>query len=93
MPTLSTKERKCKFNKLFNDLNIKLIKGNRSLIVYIKQYINNAENLTKRSFDLSIKNKQISFCFDLTFGVLSLSSYADIESVSIISFAIDGNIY
>ena len=61
MPTLSTKERKCKFNKLFNDLNIKLIKGNRSLIVYIKQHINNGENLTKRSIDLSIKINKYLF--------------------------------
>lgn len=61
MPTLSTKERKCKFDKLFNDLNIKLIKGNGSLIVYIKQHINNGENLPKRSIDLSIKINKYLF--------------------------------
>lgn len=61
MPTLSTKERKCKFDKLFNDLNIKLIKGNGSLIVYIKQHINNGENLTKRSIDLIIKINKYLF--------------------------------
>ena len=31
MSNLSTKERKAKFSKLSNDLNIKLIKGNRNL--------------------------------------------------------------
>lgn len=61
MPTLSTKERKYKFDKLFNDLNIKLIKGNGSLIVYIKQHNNNGENLTKRSIDLSIKINKYLF--------------------------------
>ena len=42
---LSTKERKAKFNKLSNDLNTKLIKGNRNFACYVKNYINNGENL------------------------------------------------
>ena len=36
-----------KFNKLSNNLNIKLIKGTRNSILYIKDYINNGENLKK----------------------------------------------
>ena len=57
MSILSTKETKSKFNKLSNDLNIKLIKRNRNFILYIKNYINNGENLRKKPIDLSIKNK------------------------------------
>ena len=38
-------ERKMKFNKLSNDLNIKLIEGTNDTISYMKDYINNGENL------------------------------------------------
>ena len=41
MPCLSTKETKAKFNKLSNDLNVKLIKGIGNFIIYMKNYINN----------------------------------------------------
>ena len=55
MSSLSVKERKAKFNKLSNILNIKLIKGNIKFIVYMKNYIknciNNGENLNKKSID------------------------------------------
>ena len=34
-----------KFNKLSNDLNIKLLKGTRNSIFYMKDYIDNGENL------------------------------------------------
>ena len=47
MSNLSEKERKAKFNKLSNIFNIKLIKGNIKFIVYMKNYINNGENLNK----------------------------------------------
>ena len=43
MPSLSTKERKDKFNKLSNDLYIKLINGNRSVIFYMKKHIDNVK--------------------------------------------------
>ena len=35
------KERKMKFNKLSNNLNIKFIQGTRNSILYMKDYINN----------------------------------------------------
>ena len=93
MPSLLKKETKAKLNKLSNDLNIKLIKGNRNFILYMKNYINNGENLRKKSIDLSIKSKQITFCSNLPFGILSLSSYVDIESMNIISSNVDMNEY
>ena len=85
MPNLSTKEVKVKFNKLSHYLNIKLIKGNRNFILYIKDYINNGKNLNKKPIDLSIRNKQIAFCSNLPFGILSFSNYVDIKAVNIIS--------
>ena len=47
MSNLSIKERKVKFNKLSNDLNIKLIKEDRNFILNIKKYINNGKLLIK----------------------------------------------
>ena len=62
MSSLTKKERKMKFNKLSNDINSKLIKGTKNSILYMKDYINNGENLNKKPIDLSLKNKQIDFC-------------------------------
>ena len=45
----------------------------------MKNCINNGENLRRKPIDLSIKNKQIAFCSNLPFGILSLSSCVDIE--------------
>ena len=84
MSNLSIKERKMRFNKLSSNLNIKLIKGNRTFILYMKNYVNNGQNLNKKPIDLSIKNKQIAFCSKLSFGILSFSSYVDVETMNII---------
>ena len=80
MSSLSTK-----FNKLSNDLNMKLIKGNRKFILDMKSYINNGENLRKKTYWIIIKNKQIA--------CLSFSSYVDIESMNIISSDMNMNEY
>ena len=50
-----------KFNKLSNDVNIKLIKGTKNTILYMEDHINNGKNLRKKPADLSFKNKEISF--------------------------------
>ena len=93
MSNLSIKERKVKFNKLSNDLNIKLIKEDRNFILNIKKYINNGKALNKKPINLRIKNKQIAFCSNSPFGTLSFLSYVDIESMNIISSDIDINKY
>ena len=67
MSNLSTKERKAKFSKLSNDLNIKLIKGNRNFMLYLTKIINSGENLRKKSIDVSIQTKQMPVCSDLPF--------------------------
>ena len=78
MSNLSIKERKVKFNKLSNDLNIKLIKEDRNFILNIKNCINNGKALNKKPINLRIKNKQIAFCSNSPFGTLSFLSYVDI---------------
>ena len=91
MPSQSTKETKTRFNELFNDPNIELIKGNRNLIFCMKKYTDNGENLNKKPIDLSIKNKQIAFCSNLPIGALSFSSHVDIKSMNITSSDADMN--
>ena len=59
----------------------------------MKNYINNGKNLNKKPLNLSIKNKQIAFCSNLPFWLLSFSSYVDIESMNIISSDVDTNEY
>ena len=63
MSNLSTKETKGKLNKFSNDLNIKLIKGNKNFILYMKEYVLiMVRILEKKPIDSSFKNKQIAFC-------------------------------
>ena len=69
-----------------NDLNMKLIKGNRNLILCKKNYTDNGKSLNKKPIDLTIKNKQIAFCSNFPIGILSFSNYVDIESINIIIF-------
>ena len=42
-------------------------------------YINRSENLIKRPIDLSNKSKHMAYCSELPFGILSYSSYIDLE--------------
>lgn len=80
MSSPTIKERKLKLNKISNDLNNKLIKWIGNATFYMKDYIDNGENLKIKPIDLSIKNKQIVF-----FAILPFSSYAYIEAMNIIS--------
>ena len=47
MSNRSTTKRKAKFSKLSDDLNIKLVNGNRNFIIYRKNDINNGKVLIK----------------------------------------------
>ena len=51
------------------------------------------EKILTKPIDLSLKNKQIAFSCELPFGILSFSSYIDIEAVNIISFDVEMNEY
>lgn len=58
MSNLSAEERKMKFKKLSDDLNIKLIKENWNFILYVKDYISNGKNLNKKPIDFSMKTNK-----------------------------------
>ena len=81
MSSLTIKKIKSNSTKLSNSLNVKLIKGDRKNIQYLVDYINKGENLIKRPIDLSNKNKCMASCSELPFGILSYSSYIDLEKM------------
>ena len=82
-----------KFNKLPNNLNIKLIKGTRKSVIFMKDYIDNWENLKIKYIHSSLKNKWIAYSLELPFGILSFSSYLDIVAMNIISSDVEINEY
>ena len=55
----------------------------------MKNYVNNGENLT---IDPSLKNKCIAFCPELSFGILSFSTYEDIEAMNFLFDQVYSNI-
>ena len=81
MSSLTIKKIKSNSTKLSNSLNVKLIKGDRKNIQYLVDYINKGENLIKKPIDLSNKNKCMAYCSELPFGILSYSSYIDLEKM------------
>ena len=93
MSSPTRKERKMKFNKLSNNLNIKFIQGTGNSILYMKDYINNKKKINRNLIDLGLENKQIAFCAELPFGLLSFFSYVDIEAMNVISVYVEMNEY
>ena len=51
------------------------------------------KTLKYKPIDLSLKNKQIVFCPDLSLGILSFSSYVNVEAINNISFYEEMNEY
>ena len=66
------------FNGLANNLEIKLIKRSKKSVFNIAEYISNGKNL---------KIKPI----ELPFGIISSSSYDNIETMNIISSDVERN--
>ena len=48
------------------------------------EYISNGKNLKIKPIDLNFKNKQIAYCLDLPFGIISFYSFVNIETINII---------
>ena len=80
MSKVTIKERKSKFNELSNTLNIKLIKGYKKYSVYI----NKGKNLKTKPIDLSNRNKYMAYFSELLFGILSYSSYIDLQKMKVV---------
>ena len=93
MSNLTIKERKSKFNKISNSLNIKLIKGCKEDIQYMVDYINKGKSFETKLIDLSNKDSCMAYCNELPYGMLSYSSYIDLEEMIIVSSVVKENIY
>ena len=89
MLNLTIKERKSKFNKLSDSLNIKLIEGCKKDIQYMVHYINNDKKLKTKLIDLNNKRRcKVNYmihCGELPYGILSYSSYIDPETIRVVS--------
>ena len=75
MSSLSAEEGEMKLNKLC----IYSIKGVAKHILYMTKYIFNGKNLQIKPIDSNFDNKQIVYCPDLTFGIISFNSFFNIE--------------
>ena len=49
------------------------------------------KNIKIKPIDSIFKNKPIAYCLELPFEIISFSSYADIETISISSFVVKIN--
>ena len=56
-------------------------------------FINKGKKLKVKPIDLSNKNKCMAYCSKLPFGILSYSSYIDLEKMKIVFCAIKENEY
>ena len=67
--------------ELANNLDIRLLKGSNKSILNIVEYVSNGTNIKIKPIDSSFKNNCIAYCLKLTFGIISSSSYVNIESI------------
>ena len=70
---------------------MRLLKGTKNSILNIAEYISNGKNLKIKPIDSSFKNKCITYFFELPFGIISFSSYVNIETMNIISSDVEMN--
>ena len=57
----------------------------------MKDYIDKGESLIKRPIHLGIENKIMAYCSELPFGILSYSSYRDLEKMKIVPSFVEKN--
>ena len=84
-------DRLIRFNEFANKLNIKLIEGPKNCILNTAEYISNGKYLKIKPIDLSLKDKYIAYCHELPFGIISPSSYVNIETMNIICSDVEIN--
>ena len=76
---------KSEFNKISNNL----VDAHTKDINYMVDYINNGEKLEKRCINLKdVRDNFIAYSDNLTFGILSKSSYIDLKKMKIVSSVI-----
>ena len=93
MSNLTIKGRKSNFNKIFNNLNIKLIKGCRKDIQYMVDCIDKGKSFRIKYIDSSNKNECMVYCNELPYGILSYSSYINLEEMIVVYSVVEKNEY
>ena len=78
-----------KFNELASNLDIRLLKGSKKLILNIAEYISNGKIFKIKPINSGLKNKCIGYCLELRYGIIF--SYVNIEAMNIISSDIEMN--
>ena len=89
MSSPSIKEKEIEFNKLC----IYPIKGVAKHILHNTEYIANGKNLKRKPINSNFSNKQIAYCFELPFGIISFNSFVNIENINIIFCDVEVNEY
>ena len=80
-----------KFNELADNSNIRSIKGNRNFVLNIAEYSTNRNNLKLKPVASSLKINRTAYFFELLFGIISFSSFVNIETMNIISSDLEMN--
>ena len=89
MSNLSIKEREMEFNKLC----IYPIKGVAKHILCMTEQISNGNNFKIKPIDSNFDKKQIAYCPDLPFGIISFNSFVNIKTMNIIFSDVEVNDY
>ena len=89
MSNLSIKEREMEFNKLC----IYPIKGVAKHILCMTEHISNGNNFKIKPIDSNFDKKQIAYCPDLPFGIISFNSFVNIKTMNIIFSDVEVNDY
>ena len=58
---------------------------------YMTDYISIGKNLKIKPIDSNFSNKQIAYCPDLPFGIISFNSFVNIETMNIIPSDVEVN--
>ena len=73
------------FNEFANKLNIKLMMWAENLVFNIVESISKGKNLKIRHIDTDIDGKSMTSNLELSFGIISMSEYINIDTMNIIS--------
>ena len=61
------------------------MKGTKNSILSIAECITDGKNIKIKPADIDIKSKLMAYCCELPFGIISFSSFINIETINIVS--------
>ena len=84
-PRMELMDKLIMFNECANKLNIKLIIWPKNIVFNIVESISKGKNLKIRHIHLDLDGKSMKYNAELSFGILSMSDYINIDTMNIIS--------